>query len=358
MKRYPSSQTLGLAVLIVVLILAGCSGDSSREEPTPTPLPTVASLAKPTYIVQWGEVIELLRFNGRIAPVNEMQIYFRTNGRIRKIFVKEGEPVKTGQVIADLEGIDNLQQQVSLKQLNVKRMQINANIAQLKYDIFINSTPSSSKDYKKQVAIQQSELELANIAVQEATLGLQEIQNAVSDTQLLAPVDGKLISLGMGEGVEVQAFKSVGVVADAAQLEVSADVLSENTAKMAVGMEATVSPLSGMGHEVAGSIRRMPFDSRSTGGGEDRTVRVALKGSAVENGYALGSLVNVTVILRRKEDVLWVPPQAIRTFDGRQFVVLQEGNVQSRMDVKLGILGEDRVEIQEGLTEGQVVVSP
>jgi multidrug efflux pump subunit AcrA (membrane-fusion protein) len=67
----------------------------------------------------------------------------------------------------------------------------------------------------------------------------------------------------------------------------------------------------------------------------------------------------VNVVLERKDDVLWLPPQAIRTFEGRKFVVVQEeGEAQRRVDVKVGIESEDRVEIEEGLTEGQVVIGP
>jgi macrolide-specific efflux system membrane fusion protein len=357
MKCYPY-KLLFWAIVIAGLILSSCSGTASKEEPTPTPLPTVAALAKPTYTVQRGEVVELLTFTGRIAPINKTEIFFRTNGRIRKIYVKEGDAIKTGQVIADLEGIDDLQRQVALKQLNLQRVQIYADNAQINYEIFIDTTPTWTKDYDKQVAIQKNELELANIAVQEAALGIQELQNVISDTLLLAPVDGEMISLEVGEGVEVQAFKSVGAVADITQLEVSAEVYSEITSKIAVGMEATIDPASGLGVELSGSVRRMPFDLRTTGGGEDRTVRIALNGSAADAGYTLGNIVKVTVVLQRKEDTLWVAPQAIRTFEGRQFVVLQDGNTQRRVDVKLGILGEDRVEILSGLTEGQVVVSP
>jgi multidrug efflux pump subunit AcrA (membrane-fusion protein) len=64
----------------------------------------------------------------------------------------------------------------------------------------------------------------------------------------------------------------------------------------------------------------------------------------------------VEVELERKEDVLWLPPQAIRTFDGRRFAVIQDGDVQRRVDVSVGIQTADRVEIVEGLTADQVVV--
>lgn len=69
-----------------------------------------------------------------------------------------------------------------------------------------------------------------------------------------------------------------------------------------------------------------------------------------------GDLVRVTVVLEQKDGVLWLPPAAIRTFEGRTFVVIQEGAAQRQVDVTLGIESDDRVEIEEGLVEGDVVV--
>jgi multidrug efflux pump subunit AcrA (membrane-fusion protein) len=80
-------------------------------------------------------------------------------------------------------------------------------------------------------------------------------------------------------------------------------------------------------------------------------------------GFRLNDRVRVTVILEQKEDVLWLPPQAIRSFEGRNFVVIQDADGQRRVDIKLGITTGDRVEIVwvegvENLSEGQVVVGP
>ena len=43
-------------------------------------------------------------------------------------------------------------------------------------------------------------------------------------------------------------------------------------------------------------------------------------------------------------------------FEGRRFVVLKEDDIQRRVDVKAGIETQERVEIEEGLEEGQVVI--
>ena len=62
-------------------------------------------------------------------------------------------------------------------------------------------------------------------------------------------------------------------------------------------------------------------------------------------------------VLEEKLDALWLPPAAVRTFQGRNFVVVQdEDGSQRRVDVRLGIESEERVEILEGLERGQTVV--
>ena len=75
-------------------------------------------------------------------------------------------------------------------------------------------------------------------------------------------------------------------------------------------------------------------------------------------GLGMGDLVHITAVLEKKSGVLWLPPQAVRNFEGRTFVVVKDGDAQRRVDVKVGITGDDRLEILDGLTEGQTVLAP
>jgi multidrug efflux pump subunit AcrA (membrane-fusion protein) len=128
---------------------------------------------------------------------------------------------------------------------------------------------------------------------------------------------------------------------------------------MPVTMEASSRP----GLKLEGVIRRLPYPYGSGGSGQtleekDKSTRVTVNATAEEAGFALGDLMNVTAIIERKDEVVWVPPQAIRNFNGRRFAVVQDGDVQRRVDVKVGIQAEERVEIEEGLQAGQTVVGP
>jgi hypothetical protein len=92
---------------------------------------------------------------------------------------------------------------------------------------------------------------------------------------------------------------------------------------------------------------------------DDQSTRIKLDRTPEELGLELDDRVRVSVVLERKEDVFWVPPQAIHQFEGRKFIVIQDGDRQRSVDVNVGIESEERYEIEgvtEDLVEGWVVL--
>jgi RND family efflux transporter MFP subunit len=198
-------------------------------------------------------------------------------------------------------------------------------------------------------------------AVTKAELELADLQAQITDTLILAPFDGEVTALSTAAGKAVQGFDPVLVVADPAELEVTAELPADDMQKLSEDQPATIVPVEYPGQELPASIRSLPYPYGSGGsaGGlneEDRATHVSVefRDLAVEPG----DLVRVTVVLEQKDGVLWLPPAAIRTFEGRKFVVVQEGPGQRQSDVILGIESDDRVEIVSGLEQGQVVVGP
>jgi multidrug efflux pump subunit AcrA (membrane-fusion protein) len=70
----------------------------------------------------------------------------------------------------------------------------------------------------------------------------------------------------------------------------------------------------------------------------------------------------IRIVLQSKQNVLLLPPDAIRSFEGRQFVNVRTGDRESRVPIRTGIKTQDRVEILESdksvdrLKEGDIVV--
>src|SRR5512135_327159 len=104
---------------LLLFILAACSSGASDAEPTPTPLPTPVVAEKPTYVVQRGLVTKSLEFTGRVGPVKQQDLFFRTDGFVRSVKVERDDQVKAGDLLADLE-IGDLENQLAEAQLKLK----------------------------------------------------------------------------------------------------------------------------------------------------------------------------------------------------------------------------------------------
>jgi RND family efflux transporter MFP subunit len=472
-----------LVGIALTLVACGTGGQgSSSTAATPTPLPTPVVPEKPTYVVERGRVVKTLEFIGRVSPVMEQELFFKTDGFVADVYFSRGDQVQTGDLLAELE-IGDLQnrlaqQEVALKtteitlakaeqdntdqlleaevaleklllqmeqdqadpdnssivsarvnlqaaerelaeaqedydnawdsardweayvndptclpgqggpvpctgethhdrlerdratsEIRLARAQDNLTIAKAEYgDAFAsrNADDFTLQILEKDIELAEHRIEqlqrgvdpLLELEVERAQLEIEDTERQIADARLIAPFDGQLLSVGVRPGDNASAFDTIIVLADPSQLEITAELGGDELSEMSVGQEAMMRLRSRPEQDFAGSVRQLPYPY---GGGtvetseEDTAVRIAFADPDVE--LELGELATVIIMLEEKEGVLWLPPAAIRTFQGRTFVVVQdeEGN-QQRVDVRLGIEGEDRVEILEGLEEGQVVV--
>jgi len=385
-----------LVGVLATAIISGCAllpaGRSQRvadEAPTPTPIPTAIVARKPTYTVEQGEVVKELTFSGRISPVVEEELFFRSDGRVRAVYVKRNEMVTKGTLIAELE-IDLLERELASAELELEQattqleaaqrdLEYDQRIAQIAVDmenIKLSDLRSKTPPDPEDISLQEKQVELAQIAYDRlaegvdanltsafarATLNVQKLNADITDAQIHAPFDGQLLSVSLTPGQAVEGFQKVVSVADVTELEVSAELLSDQMTQLVEGMPVAVTLVSRPGEIITGAIRQLPYPYGSGGRGlsvedQDKSTRFTLDDDAIELGFQLGDLVRITAELERKQDVLWLPPQALRVFDGRRFAVVQDGDVQRRVDVIVGIQTDERVEIEDGLELGMIVV--
>jgi RND family efflux transporter MFP subunit len=363
---------IGISI-IFLLFSAACSGNNpvvSGKDATPTPIPTPMVASKPTYAVQRGDIVSELAFNGRVVPALEEPLFFRTDGRIRTVFVKPGEAVAAGQVLADLTSLDELERTRKQDELNLRRAEINLEAARLRQTIAATQTPWYDQNYNERMALQAYEVELAQIALEEQQLKASKSETSIQDAQIIAPFDGKLLTSTLQAGEQVKAFEAVAVVADDTQLEVGAKLISTQMELLSEGMPCSVEFSSRTSEPMPGVIRQLPYPYGSAG---EKSENDAISGSLASSDsntrvtvtlpagttLKMSDILAVTVILDSKQGVLWLPPSAIRSFEGRNFVVVQgKDTAPRRVDIKVGLSNADMVEIVEGLEEGDVVVAP
>jgi len=449
-RRRPTTLILLLALIGIMLGLGACasgSGDSANADATPTPIPTSVVPSNPTYVVQRGDVIRLLQFSGRVAPVLEEELFFKTNGYVDEVYVRRNDEVQEGDLLAELEVAD-LKNQITQKEAELQAVQMDyerrvteaansvraaeLNLAKLEASTSESSiigarinlerarirlveaqdeyNKSLDRDWEKeevrdryaeavrdaqwsvelaeaqyadaQKALQRTgyELELSQMNLDMAKMRMSEIQTGLDvtrtvlalnrltdqldDARIVAPFSGVVLQSSIMEGKQVQGYSTMMVLADPTELEVSADLQDSEMSELAEGIAVVAEFVNRPGEEYAGVIRRLPYPY--SGGGlsesvddEDQSTRITLEGiDPVEAGWVMGDRLRITSELERSEGTLWLPPQAVRTFEGRSFVVIQEGAAQRRIDVRVGIRSDDRVEILDGLEEGQVIIAP
>lgn len=493
---------------VLVMLLTSCQNlfGSSIEDgaATPTPIPTPIVPDKPIYVVERGAVVDQLEFTGRISPVEEQSLYFKTGGYIKRTLVERGDQVQAGELLAELE-IDDLLKQMAQAEVNLNSAQLRLNeaekglerqTAQAELDLAAaqarltqaedahadavtqaelalavdkerlaqlqareadysaealtariglaqaeEAVADAETEYQKAVdrfwepqdvrdayaralreaerhlevararynqalaaqevyqydlklqelAISQTEAQLAQLQkgvdpllsidlqraqqqldwlgegvdpvlvneVNQAQLALERLQAQVADAQITAPLGGEVLSISIFPGRAIEAFVPAIIVADTSAFEVSANLSSSQLRELVEGQEAAVVLNSFPSETWRGTVRRLPYPYGTGGGTQtltdaDESARISLEGDL--SGLELGDLARVTVVLEQKEDALWLPPAAIRTFQGRHFVIVQDKDRQRRVDVIVGIESKDRVEILEGLEEGQIVV--
>jgi multidrug efflux pump subunit AcrA (membrane-fusion protein) len=401
--RLPTSiKRWGLAALALVLLLlsAGCGGSPVLEDthPTPTSLPTLVQPAQATTQVQRGEVVREIELTGYIVAAKSQDLFFYSDGYVRTIAVKRGDKVTQGQVLATLDAKD-LESQLAEAQLSLKTSQAQLEAArqanaddlaeaqvelqiekirleEVKYNL--RSSGSLASTYELQIQIQMVNLAQLKVdrlqrgvdpqiseGVEAANLTVQRLQGLLADTQVTAPFDGTVTSLTINKpGEQVSAYRTIATVGDLSSLEVTVNQPAQSTSDasgapavlLSEGMPALIQDASQPGAPtVKGRLVRVPGQAPAE---TDRVVLISIDQPLQGSGLGLDSTVKVRVQAASKANVLWLPPRYVRTFEERSFVIVVDQSGPHRVDVKTGLAGLERVEIVQGLSEGQVVQEP
>lgn len=468
-------KRLGLFILVLGMTLASCTGNSSGSEVTPTPFPPPVVAQKPTYTVQKGIVVRSLRLQGRVTPIRQQDLSFRTDGFVREIYVARGDIVAEGDVLARLDEPEKYASDITsaqlelekarhdlealileapmkaadaqlavidatldLRQAELKRTRMDyprtsdelvvenahtdyllaklalkeAKSAYHKVDHKRETNPERVAALKALISAQQQfdralavwnwyllpyspeeinraeaelalsvaafdqtmeewkrikdgpdpyELRLAEARVNDAEARLAGAQKALQAIELHAPFGGEILSLAISPGSQVTAFKPVMTLSDPTELEIVAYPSSGDLSALGIDQAASIQLVSRTSGNLTGYVSQVPFiggiSSSETGTtSQDVSVNIALDDPTF--ALTLNEVATIIIELETREGVLWLPPTALRTFQGRDFVFIDDNGVQRRVDVRLGLRSDERVEILEGLREGQVVIGP
>ena len=200
------------------------------------------------------------------------------------------------------------------------------------------------------------DVQSAEKEVQKQQLELERLDSNLNDARIIAPFDGKITKVNGKPGDNVQAFNPVISISSPAQLLVQAQINESDMPKLAVGQRALITLDAFPGQTLNGTVRDLPSSVVTQQGVvADKNTKIVVDWT--RPGAEIGMLSRVQVVVQRKDDVLMIPSNAIRTVGRRRFVEYMDGNVKRSRNVEVGISTDVDTEIVSGLDEGMTVLA-
>src|SRR5271166_5045557 len=321
---------------------------------TAGPAPIVVSVTP----VKRADFPVVLQSIGQVQAYNTVLVRARVDGQIMKIAFNEGQMVKEGDLLAQ---IDPRPFQATLDQAVAKKAQDEANLANAKLDQARYSTLAKQDFATKQQLDTQNALVLqltASIAADAATIDAARTQ--LDYTTIRAPISGRAGFRLIDEGNLVNAGQQTGIVS-IAQLQPISVIFAEpqeyvtriNEELAAGSPEVTV--MDAEGHKLA--VGRLTISDNQV---ELATGTIRLKGEFENKDNALwpGLAVTTGLQLGVDKDALIVPTEVVQHGQNGLYVfVVDHRNRAEVRPVKIAYQNTTTTVISDGLKEGDRVVT-
>ncbi len=373
---------LAAVLLLVIAVLGGCGdGDKTEEEEATLPVSVTA--------VEKGDLIQTTTIPAVIEGNKVVDIIPKMTGRFASVSVEEGQSVKAGQQLAQIETteleIQRKQAQAAMSAAKNGVAQTNNAIRQA--ELSFNNAKSSFERVEtlyNQDIISQHEYDNAKLQYEiskstyEAVKGQQEIDPAtgasyleatvkqaeasvnmisqnISNAKVVSPiagtVTGRYVEPGeMGTGI---AF----TVVDMSSVKATGKITQKNITNISVGQEVSVIiPALNTGNS-AGDYRSYKITKLVPA--SDRTNTYTLEVSIPNPGQTIkpGMTATLEAIINEIKDVMILPRDAVVERGDRSVVYVLDGDKVKAVTVQTGEYTDEFVEIKSGVKVGDEVVT-
>ena len=366
-------------LIIVALIVAGVWFIKARYFSAPT-LPPYR-IAK----VEKGDIADLVEASGPINPVNTTEIGALVSGEILKIYVDYNSEVKKGDLMAV---IDQTQILASLEEARASLSSAKESLASSTkaYDLaklnYQRYQELYKKEYVSKVALEEYELAYVNAksslnaakaSVVRAQSNVDTAEKNLSNTRIVSPIDGVVLTRKVSEGQTITAGFSTPelfvVAQDLTKMQIEAKVSEADIVKIQPGQRASFTLDGYMGEKFEGKVRQVRTNyvdtSSSSNSSSSTSYTVIVDVDNADLRLKPGMTATMTIYTQDKHDVLVVPNEALRfspsfnkkTYDNTGVWKVQRGQEPQRVDVSIGIIATKNTEITGGdLQEGDRVI--
>lgn len=333
-----------LAAIIAGLLVLGGGGTAAKVRSDAV----LKESSIKTAVTKRGEFVKTIGSSGKTKAARSVDLKFQTSGKLTWVGVIEGETVSAYQAIA---GLDPREVQKNLDKALRDYSNERNDFEEMWRITYTGHTPQNAlTDTVKRI------LEKNQWDLEKAVLDVELKHLSLEYATLVTPIAGIVSHIDTPvAGVNITPATSVFTIVDPASLvfEVNADETDVGTLKL--GQTAKITLDAYPNATFSGTIAYISFSSQiSAGGATVFPVQVAFDQT---QNLRIGLNGDATIDSANIPDALTVPLEAIREENGSKYVYKKVGTKYLQTQVTIGVQNDSYVVIEEGLAEGDTVVT-
>lgn len=346
-------KTLAGIALISGVLFTSCA-DSKAEEPNlNTSENTIEKQQITTQPISQLQPDYKLTVPGELEPAEQVSLYAKVNGFVKKLNADIGDYVSKGQLLAILEAPEMDQKLVSDRS-SEQKLESDYLYAQQNYERLQEAA-------KTEGAVAAIELDRAKSAMNSAKSAYESSQAQTGHSaqmqkylHVVAPFDGVITERNVSEGALVGPGSNQPVfkVADGNNLKLKISLPEKHAGSVNDSLQAVFTVNTQPGKEFDARLSRSSRLINS----QNRAITLEFDVENSQKRLSGGEYAQVTLKLKRNAPTFWVSPKNILNTQSGLFVVTKNGETLERIAVKEGIRLDTITEVFGNLKEGNLIV--
>lgn len=359
---------LSIVVLLIVLYFF-VFAKKSKIEPS-------------TFEVKTGDITELVKATGEVYASEIVSVGAQVSGQVQKLYIRLGQPVKKGELIAEIDST------TQLDKLNTSKAQLESAKAELAAQKIALQT--AQQDYQRKLTLYQAEagskeemeqsknalkqaqanVETKQFQIKQLQINVNTVQTELGYTQIRAPLSGTVVSLPVEAGQTInfaQTTPLIATIANLDKMEIRMQIAEGDYTKLKVDMPVRFSTLADPKIKLNGKIQKIDpalisltkgtYDNKSENANSAVFYYARMTVDNMERKLSIGMTTQNDIIIHQKNNVIMIPKTTVMSENETSsvFVYTPDKKTEKRQ-VKTGVSDFNHIEITSGLKAGEKIL--